>query len=373
MKHELKAVELQTLNTAYLGSYQEIAVHVRELLRCDYAAVAIPDNDAIRIQAIAGGEAGLPRDLAADLLSKLRDWGPVVVDDSRLIVVPVLRGQTVIGLLAGYSLKLGRFTGEDLEKLMAYSPVAAGMLENIGAETAGGAGATRTSFNTQELLHFSRLITIGELSACFAHEVTNPLTLIRGHLRFVEESLPRDHPLRINFEVIDRASRRIEEMAKRMLDFSRKRTPRTEICDVAEVISDAIRFAQPYFRTQRIDVQVHLDQKLPSVAVDRWQLVQAIVNLLQNAADSMAELDKRVLAITARAEGTSMRIGISDTGTGIVAGNVTRIFEPFFTTKGERGTGLGLYITKQVIEEHRGTINVHTGDRGTTFVISLPL
>lgn len=370
MKQYLKVVEELTLNPAYLGSYQEIAVHVRELLQCDYAVVAIPDNDAIRIQAIAGGEAGTQGNLAVDLLSKLRDWGPVVIDDSRLIAVPVLRGQMVIGLLAGYSLKLGRFTGEDLEKLMAYSVVAAGMLENIGSDTAG---ATRTSFSTQELLHFSRLITIGELSACFAHEVTNPLTLIRGHLRFVEESLPQDHPLRINFEVIDRASRRIEEMAKRMLDFSRKRTPRTETCDVAEVISDAIRFAQPYFRTQRIDVQVHLDQKLPAVAVDRWQLVQAIVNLLQNAADSMAELDKRVLSIAARAEGPSMRITISDTGTGIVAGNVPRIFEPFFTTKGERGTGLGLYITKQVIEEHRGTINVHTGDRGTTFVISLPL
>ena len=79
---------------------------------------------------------------------------------------------------------------------------------------------TRTSFSADELLHFSRLITIGELSASFAHEVTNPLMLIRGHLRFVEESLTEDHPLRINFEVIDRASRRIEEMAKRMSSLS---------------------------------------------------------------------------------------------------------------------------------------------------------
>jgi two-component system NtrC family sensor kinase len=241
------------------------------------------------------------------------------------------------------------------------------------ADVVVGRGSTRTNFSPEELLHFSRLITIGELSACFAHEVTNPLMLIRGHVRFVEESLPADHPLRINFEVIERASRRIEEMAKRMLDFSRKRTRRTEACEIDELISDALRFVQPYLRTQYIDVQVQLDQDLPPIDLDRWQMVQAVVNLLQNAADSMLESDKRILSIASRIEGNAMRIAVSDTGTGIAAANVQRIFEPFFTTKGERGTGLGLFIAKQVAEDHKGSISVETSSRGTTFVISLPL
>ena len=68
-----------------------------------------------------------------------------------------------------------------------------------------------------------------------------------------------------------------------------------------------------------------------------------------------------------------MQVAISDTGIGIAAVNAPHIFEPFFTTKGERGTGLGLYITRQVLEDHGGAIDVHTDDRGTTFVISLPL
>lgn len=241
------------------------------------------------------------------------------------------------------------------------------------ANTPAARGSTRTNFSPDELLHLSRLITIGELSACFAHEVTNPLMLIRGHVRFVEESLPADHPLRINFDVIDRASRRIEEMAKRMLDFGRKRTPRTEACEIDELISDALRFIQPYLRTEYIDIQVHLDADLPTINLDRWQMVQAVVNILQNAADAMAEAEKRVLSIASRIEGNVIRILISDTGTGIAAANVRRIFEPFFTTKGERGTGLGLFITKQVVEDHKGTITVETGSRGTTFVISLPL
>ncbi len=368
MNH-LKVIESKKTSLAYQGPYQEIALYVRNLLQCDYALVAVPENDAIRIQAISGAERESAGNLAADLIAKLRDWGPVVVDDSRIIAVPVSCGNHVLGVLAGYSSKPGTFTTADLEKLMAYSNVAVGIIASAPIET----GETRTSFSTDELLHFSRLITIGELSACFAHEVTNPLMLIRGHLRFVEESLAADHPLRINFEVIDRASRRIEEMAKRMLDFSKKRTRRTEPCDIAEVISDALRFVQPYFKTRFIDVQVQLESDLPLLDIDRWQMIQAIVNILQNAADAMADLERRVLTLGARADAREMRITLSDTGKGIAASNIARVFDPFFTTKGERGTGLGLYITKQVIEEHGGTINVQTGDRGTTFVISLPL
>jgi signal transduction histidine kinase len=87
----------------------------------------------------------------------------------------------------------------------------------------------------------------------------------------------------------------------------------------------------------------------------------------------MAVTNTRVLSITAGREGTQLAIAISDTGPGIAPANMRRLFEPFFTTKGERGTGLGLYITRQVIEDHRGTINVHTSHHGTSFVISLPL
>jgi two-component system NtrC family sensor kinase len=197
--------------------------------------------------------------------------------------------------------------------------------------------------------------------------------LIRGHLRFVEESLAADHPLRINFEVIERASSRIEELARRMLDFSRKRPPRAEPCDIAEIISDALRFTQPYIRAQFVDVQVHLEPEIPLARIDRWQMVQALVNILQNAADAMADSKTRVVSIAVRRKDDCAHMAISDTGSGIASANVERIFEPFFTTKGEKGTGLGLYITRQVVEEHRGTIRVESSDRGTTFLISLPL
>jgi len=367
MSHSLRVVEPRA-TAAFRSPHQEIAVYVRSLLDCDYAVVAIPENDSIRIQGMAGRGIHDRDALPSDLISRLRDWGPAVVDEARLIASPVSYGGQVIGVLIGYSANSGTFTAADLEKLNAYTPVALGILVN-----AGSPAETRTTFTPEELFHLSRLITIGELSSSFAHEVTNPLTLIRGHLRLIDEWLPRDHPLRVDFEVVDRASRRIEEMARRMLDFSKKRERLTEPCDIADVISDATRFVHPYVRANFIDVQVHYDHQLPMVPADRAQMIQAIVNLLQNGVDAMATTENRTLSITARVEDEQFRIIISDTGTGISTGNLARIFEPFFTTKGDRGTGLGLYITKQVIEDHQGTISVQTSDRGTIFVISLPL
>jgi signal transduction histidine kinase len=369
MSNDVKVLESPATNLPYLGIYEEVARYVRHLLDCDCALVAVPEGDSIRIQAIAGLPPESPDDLAARLVSRLRDWGPVVVDDFRMIVVPLKSGDDITGILVGYCDAPRKFTLDDVARLLDYSNVATALLPGIVSESS----QARTSFSQDELLHFSRLTTIGQMSACFAHEVRNPLTLILGHLRLVGESLPEDHPLRTNFDVIDRASRRIDEMSKTMLDFSRKRAQRIEPWNLAEVISGALGLVQPYMRAQSVDIQAQIEPDLPFVRIDRLQIAQAIVNLLKNAGDAMSEVDRRVLSIIAGTEGTQVRIAISDTGTGITPSNMRRLFEPFFTTKGERGTGLGLYITRQVIEDHRGTINVETGHHGTTFVISLPL
>ena len=245
------------------------------------------------------------------------------------------------------------------------------MTKGIGTET--DPELNELLLSQDELFHVSRLVTVGELSACFAHEVFNPLMMIRGHLRFVEEMMTEADPLRSHFEVIDRASRRIEDMAKRMLDFSRKRPPQLEFCNVRDLIQEAVRFVHPYLQSHTIEVRLDLKSALKEIPIDRWNMVQAFVNLLQNAADAMSTCDRRILTVSAKSKGGVLRIAVADTGTGIPASDANRIFSPFFTTKGERGTGLGLFIARRVIEEHRGTITVQTSDKGTTFTVSLPL
>ena len=234
-------------------------------------------------------------------------------------------------------------------------------------------GISESLLSSQDLLHVARLVTIGELASCFAHEVFNPLMLIRGHMRFVDEGLAADHPLRVNVDVIDRASRRIEDMARRMLDFSRKRATRSESYDVAEMLADALRFVQPFMRDQDVETKVTITPGIPRIEADRPQILQAFVNLLQNAVESMLTCETRHIAISVTQEDDDIRIALTDVGTGIEAADLPRIFTPFFSTKGERGTGLGLYITRKVIEEHRGRIFVQTSPCGTTFVVALPI
>jgi two-component system NtrC family sensor kinase len=199
------------------------------------------------------------------------------------------------------------------------------------------------------------------------------LMLIRGHLKFIDDGLEPDHPVRANFETIERAARRIEEMARRMLDFSRKSSSHTESYDLAELVADSVRFLRPYFQEQDTDVKVSVAPDLPQVNLDRGQMVQAMVNLLQNAAEAMANTESRSLSVSVTCQDSNVRIAVADTGRGIGKEDLPRIFTPFFTTKGERGTGLGLYITKKIVEEHQGSISVKTGSGGTTFVIFLPL
>jgi signal transduction histidine kinase len=370
MNANFKVLEPNPTSATYAGPYQEIAVHVRELLNCDYALVALPEENSIRICALAGRSAESCADVIEDIMSRLRDWGPLVIDDARLIATPVVCGDHVVGVLIGYSAVPGAFTTDDLEKLMRYAPAATRILASAAAEQKS---QSKTPFSTDELVHFFRLVTVGEFSACFAHEVRNPLTLIRGHLRLLQDAVDPAHPLRCHCDAIDRAARRIEEMAERMLDFSKKRIRSNEFCDLGELISESLRFVQPYIRTKSIEVRLRIDPELPAVEADRWQLLQALVNFFQNAADAMAQARERLLSVDTAGEGNWVRIVIADTGTGIAPANLSKIFEPFFTTKGERGTGLGLYIAKQVVEEHGGTILVESSALGTAFTINIPI
>ena len=227
--------------------------------------------------------------------------------------------------------------------------------------------------SSEDLLHVARLVTIGELAACFAHEVSNPLTTIRGNLSIAKNELPNDHPAHLYLEAIGRAERRIEDLAKRMLNFSKKRNALSESHDVAEIVAEAMRFMQPLFLEHDAHIKTHIAPAMPRFEADRWQIVQALVNLLQNAAEAMVGCNDRTLTVSVTHEDNTIRISISDNGCGISEEDMPRIFTPFFTTKGETGTGLGLYITRRIVEEHRGAITLETSASGTTFAVSLPL
>ena len=227
--------------------------------------------------------------------------------------------------------------------------------------------------STDELFRVARLVTMGEVSACFSHEVMNPLASLKGYIRLMEQLVPEDHPIRSQLTGLRQNAERIEDLARAMLHFGRDRVRKLEGCRPSDLVLEAMEFAQPHLQYAHVHANVILEPHCPEVVVERSQIVHALVNLLQNAVDSMANLVDRRLTVAAGYADGFVIISITDTGHGIRPEDIPRVFTPFFTTKGEKGSGLGLYITRRVVEEHSGAIALQTGERGTVFRIGLPV
>src|SRR5215510_1558412 len=144
-----------------------------------------------------------------------------------------------------------------------------------------------TLLGPEEMLHLSRLATIGQLSVCFAHEVNNVLSMIDGNASLAQQLLPPDHPVIANLAAIDRSSKRIDAMSKRMLAFGRTRPTFQQSYDIKDIITEAVQLLQPYFHYNDLLVTVDIPAGLPEVTADRWQIIQVLINLLHNAGDAL--------------------------------------------------------------------------------------
>ena len=222
-----------------------------------------------------------------------------------------------------------------------------------------------------------KLASLGVLAAGVAHEVRNPLTAIKFRLFSLKGSLPENFGDNEDLAVVHGEINRLERIVKDFLQFARPSEP-----DLAEVqAAQLLRDVHDLLRSEleKRSIQLRLDLDGPStLRADRQQLQQVLINLVQNAADSIG----RDGTITLRArQGVSsvldqarpmVTLEITDTGKGIPPEVEKRIFDPFFSTK-EAGTGLGLPIAARIIEKHGGFIQYSTQpNRGTTFVLVLP-
>ena len=225
-----------------------------------------------------------------------------------------------------------------------------------------------------ELIRFSRLAMIGEMVACFSHEVSNPLMVLEGNLRLITEQTPDDDESRESVHAAVEAAERIGKMATRMLEFNRTTPSSDQPFNVSDAIDDAYRFVRPYLEMRAVSFDFEVPSQVTPISVDRNLIIQVLTNLFQNAADAMVGCPERRLRVCVAPQSDHLQIDVEDTGKGIPSPDLERVFEPFFTTKGVLGTGLGLYITKRIVmEELKGAITAHNGSHTTTFTVTLPL
>jgi PAS domain S-box-containing protein len=229
-----------------------------------------------------------------------------------------------------------------------------------------------------DLAHINRVTTMGELTASLAHEVNQPIAAAVTNANTCLRWLTRDHPdvqeARAAATRIVKDGTRAAEIVKRIRLLFKKETPEHELVDVNEVIRDMIALLRGEAMRYSIVVRTQLDERSPRVMGDRVQLQQVLMNLMLNAIEAMKESNEtRELTVQSRcAENDQVLLSVSDTGVGLPAQQEERIFEAFFTTK-SNGTGMGLSISRSIIEGHGGRLwAASNSGRGATFYVTLP-
>jgi PAS domain S-box-containing protein len=222
----------------------------------------------------------------------------------------------------------------------------------------------------------SRLAAVGEMAAGIAHEINNPLTGVIGfsQLLLEKQNIPED--IKEDIRVIADGSRRVADIVKRLLTFARQTKPVKTLVNLNELIENTLKLRDYVLKTANIEVVTRFDPELPWSIVDPGQLQQVFLNLIVNAEQEMKKAHgKGTLTITTEKKENNISVSFKDDGPGITKENLVHLFEPFFTTKaiGE-GTGLGLSLSRSIILEHNGTLNVESmSGHGATFVVELPI
>jgi signal transduction histidine kinase len=242
----------------------------------------------------------------------------------------------------------------------------------VDARTAELEASLRELEQTQARLVFQeRLATIGQVAAAVGHELRNPLGVLTNALYLVRSAVPDDgrgnERLERNLQTAEREIGAMAVIVETMLDFAREREPVMEPMDLADLVDEALSVAPPPSGVEV--VRVGLDE-IPLVEGDRQQLRQVLLNLFTNAYEAMA--GDGVLTIEASQNRDHLDVSVSDTGTGMDDETAKQVFDPFFTRK-VKGIGLGMAVTKRIVEAHNGTITTETTPGlGTTFRVTIP-
>jgi two-component system, NtrC family, sensor kinase len=233
----------------------------------------------------------------------------------------------------------------------------------------------------EHMLHAEKMASVGKMAAVLAHEINNPLSGILTYAKLLTKWLDREdagparrEETRQCLDLIVSESRRCGDLVKNLLTFSRSVPVNLQPVDVNQVVDRSLRLVQHQLEMAGVEAHLQLNQPSAIAVCDAAQIEQALVALMLNAKDAMPRGGNLWLTTQQDKAHGEISIQVKDDGSGIAPDILPRIFEPFLTTKeSEHGVGLGLAITRGIIERHHGRIDVQSEvGRGTTFTIALP-
>lgn len=230
-------------------------------------------------------------------------------------------------------------------------------------------------YTQQTIAEAERLAIIGQLAAGVAHEINNPLTGILLYCDLMLKNFPDDSPYKKNLIRINNEAQRCKAIVRGLLDFAREKKPEIKKASINDLLESTLNLLRTQAIFTDIKTNLELDTKLPQINIDPAQIQQVFINIIMNAVEAMEGQGELTVKTAISDDNNFVVISISDTGPGIKPEYVKKIFEPFFTTKeASHGVGLGLSISKRIIDDHKGIIEVHSElTKGATFKIKLPI
>jgi two-component system, NtrC family, sensor kinase len=278
-----------------------------------------------------------------------------------ILCVPLALKDNPIGVLELVNKIESEFNDNDVEFLKAVAAQVSLALERARLH--------------EEKVRSERLATIGETVAGLSHCIKNILNGLKGGAFIVNKNLPKDGNFKIHtgWNIVQKNIDKISGLTLDMLQYSKDREPDYEKADIKELITDVTDLLQERFNEKKIRLNLHFDDDLNDVDIESKGIHRCVLNLVSNSIDAFETDVGNILTIKTEKNNSDFDISIEDNGCGINEENRKKLFTKFFSTKGSAGTGLGLPVTKKIIEEHGGKLTVKSTENiGTTFIINLP-
>lgn len=351
-----------------------------ELSKISMKGISLPETISWDFSRVGPLARYLQRTPGPQLLDVLRKHIPENSEDfERLkmleaeLIVPLITKDNLLGILfLPRKLSGMAYQDNDLEFVSILVNQLSVALDNAGLYEREKKTLRELRSAQQRLIESERLAALGKLSASIAHEVNNPLGIIKNYLAIISRLAGDDSDMKKNVVIVQEEVGRIALIVKQLLDFYRPTVEKPVEFNVCEILTAVLDLMKNEFEDSRIEVERSFDTIPCRMVGSPEKLKQVYLNLLLNSRDAMPDGGK--IKISTRKTDETMEINFIDSGSGISEKDLPRIFEPFYTTKDDGGTGLGLAVCYGIIRSHDGTISaLNNPGGGATFTIRLPL
>ena len=290
-----------------------------------------------------------------------------------LLSVPLMFGGGAIGVLNVYTAQPYTFSNEEMRILSALAALSAIAIEKARLYE-------RIVDVEEQLRQNEKLSALGLLAAEVAHEIRNPLTVMKMLFHSLDLQFPAGDPRGKDARIMREKMDHLNKIVEQILDFARTTEPNLSAVNVNQLISDLALLVRHKLTNQNIRFEQQFENDLPQISADAAQLEQAFLNLTLNAVEAMAGggtltiATKSVRLPRGSVASTHVQIEFRDTGAGMTPEVRNRVLDSLLSTTKQKGTGLGLAIVRRVVEAHRGKLKIRSAPgRGTTIAITLPL